>query len=318
MDIEPQSQERPIATETASVWSIAVQVAAYAGVAMGLVGTGALVATSIDPSDTTLLLVAIAVTAVLFAAGIAIGGEPISSNQRLRSVLWFAALLGWGFVVEAILAVAEINPEGRLLPLLSAALVAPVAVGLWLGLRKSLQVLGMVSVLYVVLSAALFPQPDPFGRIDLVATAVLTWVFGAVWMALGARGVIQPSRTTLVLGTITVLVAPFVLAVGGQASESTLTVVELWVLAGGILCLTVGSWLADRAVQGLAIVSVLVGVAVLSADLLGDSEGGQIAAIVLGVALLAGAVVAIRMGAGTPSEPTPPAPAGVLPEPPMS
>jgi peptidoglycan/LPS O-acetylase OafA/YrhL len=318
VDIEPQSQERPIATETASVWSIAVQVAAYAGVAMGLVGTGALVATSIDPSDTTLLLVGIAVTTVLFAAGIAIGGEPISSNQRLRSVLWFAALLGWGFVVEAILAVAEINPEGRLLPLLSAALVAPVAVGLWLGLRKSLQVLGMVSVLYVVLSAALFPQPDPFGRIDLVATAVLTWVFGAVWMALGARGVIEPSRTTLVLGTITVLVAPFVLAVGGQASESTLTVVELWVLAGGILCLTVGSWLADRAVQGLAIVSVLVGVAVLSADLLGDSEGGQIAAVVLGIALLAGAVVAIRMGAGTPSEPTPPAPAGVLPEPPMS
>jgi hypothetical protein len=318
VDIEPQSQERPIATETASVWGIAVQVAAYAGVAMGLVGTVALVATSIDPSDTTLLLVAIAVTAVLFAAGIAIGVEPISSNQRLRSVLWFAALLGWGFVVEAILAVAEINPGGRLLPLLSAALVAPIAVGLWFGLRKSLQVLGMVSVLYVVLSAALFPQPDPFGRIDLVATAVLTWVFGAVWMALGARGVIQPSRTTLVLGTITVLVAPFVLAVGGQASESTLTVVELWVLAGGILCLTVGSWLADRAVQGLAIVSVLVGVAVFSADLLGDSEGGQIAAVVLGIALLAGAVVAIRMGAGTPSEPTPPAPAGVLPEPPMS
>jgi len=318
VDIEPQSQERPVATETASVWSIAVQVAAYAGLAMGLVGTVALVATSVDPSDTTLLLVAIAVTAVLFAAGIAISGEPISSNQRLRSVLWFAALLGWGIVVEAILVVAEIDPEGRSRPLLSAALVAPAAVGLWLGLRKSLQLLGMVSALYAVLSAAVFPQPDPFGRSDLVTAAVLTWVFGAVWMALGARGVIQPSRTGLVLGTITVLVAPSVLAVGGQASESTLTVVELWVLAGGVACLIVGSWLADRAIQGLAIVSVLVGVAVLSADLLGGSEGGQIAAVVLGIALLAGAVVAIRMGAGTPSEPAPPAPAGVLPEPPMS
>ena len=147
MDIEPQSQERPVATETASVWSIAVQVAAYAGVAMGLVGTVALVATSIDPSDTTLLLVAIAVTAVLFAGGIAIGGEPISSNQRLRSVLWFAALLGWGIVVEAILVVAEIDPGGRSRPLLSAALVVPAAVGLWLGLRKSLQLLGMVAVI---------------------------------------------------------------------------------------------------------------------------------------------------------------------------
>jgi hypothetical protein len=59
-------------------------------------------------------------------------------------------------------------------------------------------------------------------------------------------------------------------------------------------------------------------VAVLSADLLGDSEGGQIAAVVLGIALLAGAVVAIRLGAGRPSEPAPPAPAGVLPAPPTS
>ena len=108
------------------------------------------------------------------------------------------------------------------------------------------------------------------------------------------------------------------LAVGGQASESTLTVVELWVLAGGVACLIVGSWLADRAIQGLAIVSVLAGVAILSADLFGGSEGGQIAAVVLGIALLAGAVVAIRMGVGTPSGPAPPAPAGVLPEPPMS
>jgi len=318
VDIEPQLQERPVATETASVWSIAVQVAAYAGLAMGLVGTVALVATSVDPSDTTLLLVAIAVTTVLFAAGVAIIGEPISSNQRLRSVLWFAALLGWGVVVQAILVVAEIDAQGRSRPLLAAALVVPAAVGLWLGLRKSLQLVGMVSALYAVLSAAVFPQPDPFGRPDLVATAVLTWVFGAAWIALGARGVIQPSRTALVLGTITVLVAPFALAVGGQASESTLTVVELWVLAGGVACLSVGSWLADRAVQGLAIVSVLVGVAVLSADLLGDSEGGQIAAVVLGTALLAGAVVAIRLGAGTPSEPAPPAPAGVLPAPPTS
>ena len=84
----------------------------------------------------------------------------------------------------------------------------------------------------------------------------------------------------------------------------------------GVACLTVGSWLADRAVQGLAIVSVLVGVAVLSADLLGDSEGGQIAAVVLGIALLAGAVVAMRLGAGTPSEPAPPAPASIFPAPP--
>jgi hypothetical protein len=54
------------------VRSIVVEVAAYAGAAMGLVGTFVLVATTVQPTDATLLLVTIAVTAVLFAAGIAI------------------------------------------------------------------------------------------------------------------------------------------------------------------------------------------------------------------------------------------------------
>lgn len=318
MDIESHSQVPLTTTETASARSIAVQVAAYAGVAMGLVGTFALVASSSNPSETTIVLVAVAVTAVLFAAGVVISRDTVASTQRLRSVLWFAALLGWGVVVEGILVVAEIDLEGRSRQLLSAALLAPVAVGLWIGLRRSLQLLGMFSALYAVLSAAMFPDPDPFGQADFVAAAVLTWVFGAAWLALGARGVTRPPRTALVLGTVTVLVAPFVLAAGGQASESTLTIVELWILAGGVACLSVGSWLEDRAVQGLAIVGVLVGVAVLAADLLVDSQGGQIAAVVLGIALLGGAVVVIRTGSATPGEPAPPPPAGVLPQPPKS
>jgi hypothetical protein len=89
-----------------------VEVAAYAGVAMGLVGTSVLVATTAQPSDTTLLLVTIAVTAVLFAAGIAISKDAAPTNQRLRSVLWFAALFGWAAVVEGILVVAEVISTG--------------------------------------------------------------------------------------------------------------------------------------------------------------------------------------------------------------
>ncbi|HET9250391.1 MAG TPA: hypothetical protein VFP13_10710 [Actinomycetota bacterium] len=132
-DAQPPGTPRPD-EPSASVVLIALQVAAYAGVAMGLVGTVALVATARDPSETMLLLVAVAVTAGLFAAGIAIGGHPDWSTQRLRSILWFAALLGWSIVVETVLVVAEVDLEGRSRPLLSAILVAPVAVGLWIGL----------------------------------------------------------------------------------------------------------------------------------------------------------------------------------------
>ena len=102
--IASRSQGIPGSTERqASVRSVVVEVAAYAGVAMGLVGTFVLVATTAQPSDATLLLVTIAVTAVLFAAGIAISKDAASTNQRLRSVLWFAALFGWAAVVEGIL-----------------------------------------------------------------------------------------------------------------------------------------------------------------------------------------------------------------------
>ncbi|HET9250392.1 MAG TPA: hypothetical protein VFP13_10715 [Actinomycetota bacterium] len=44
---------------------------------------------------------------------------------------------------------------------------------------------------------------------------MLTWLFGAAWMVLGARGVTRPARTALVLGTITVLLAPFALVAAG-------------------------------------------------------------------------------------------------------
>jgi len=308
----PGSTERP-----ASVRSIVVEVAAYAGVAMGLVGTFELVATTAQPSDATLLLVTIAVTAVLFAAGIAISKDAASTNQRLRSVLWFAALFGWAAVVEGILVVAEVDLDGRSRQLLSTVLIAVGAVGLWIGLRRSLQLLGMFVSLFAVLSAAVFPEPGPFGESDFVLLSLVSWLFGAAWMALGARGVAQPARTSLVLGTIAVLVSPFFLTAGGQASESTLTIAEVWVLAGSVACLVVGSRLEDRAVQGLAIVGVLVAVAALTGDLLGSSQGPAIAAVVIGIGLLGGAVLAIR-ASRSPIEPESPPPAASLPLPPPS
>ena len=305
--------------EASSLPTTAIQVAAYAGVAMGLVGTLALVGLAGQPSDTTILVIAVGVTAVLFAAGAAIGSDPRPPNQRLRSVLWFAALFGWAAVIEAFLIVVGVDLGGRARQVLSAALAAAAAVALWMGLRRSLQMIGMFSGLFGVLSAATFPEPDPFGQLDLVAPAVLWWVFGAAWMAAGARGALRPGRTAVVLGTITVLVSPLALAAQGSPSETTATVIELWILATSVGCLIVGTWLEDRAVQGLAIIGLLMGVAVLVGDVLAGSRGGSIAAMVIGVALLAGAIIAIRSSrpaVGGPLSAAEPSAASTLPEPP--
>jgi hypothetical protein len=284
---------------------VAAEVAAYAGVAMGLVGTFGLVALNADPPDTTILLVAVVVTAVLLGAGAAIRRDPRSSNQRLRSVLWFAALFGWAAVVEGFLVVADVDLPGRSHQLITAALVTAVAVALWLVLRRSLQLIGAFLGLFSVLSAATFPEPDPFGQLDVVAPAVVWWVFGAVWMGLGARGVVRPPRAALLLGTTTVLLTRLTLAGSGSPSGSTATVIELWIVATSVACLIVGTWLADRAVQGLAIVGILGSVGVLAGDLVGGSQGGSIAAVVAGVGLLAGAILAIRTWA--PAGPVAPA-----------
>lgn len=316
--LEPQPPRTlGAAGSTVSVPSLAVQIAAYAGIAMGLVGTVALVATSTDPSPTTILLVAIAVTAVLFGAGIAISAHAAPSTQRLRSVLWFAALLGWAVVVEGALVVAEIDLEGRSRQLLSSVLIAVGGVALWVGLRRTLQLLGMFVSLLAVLSAAVFPEPGPFEQPEPVPATVLTWLFGAAWIVLGARGAIKPSRTALVLGTITVLSSPVILATQGIPSEFTLTVTELWVLAAAVACLILGSWFDDRAVQGLAIVGLLGSVSVLAGDLLAGTQGGSIASVVIGIALLGGAVLAIRVVRG-PQEPEHPPSSASLPEPPNS
>lgn len=303
-------------SEASSLPTTVIQIAAFSGVAMGLVGTVAVIARTGQPSDTTILLISVAVTAVLFGAGAAIGNDPRSPNQRLRSVLWFAALFGWGAVIQAFLVVAGVDQDGRWRQVLAAVLVATAAAALWLGLRRSLQLIGLFSGLFGVLSAATVPEPDPFGQLDLVAPAVLWWLFGAAWVAVAARGGIQPRRTALVLGTITVLVTPLALAAEGSASASTATVIELWILAASVACLVVGTWLDDRAVQGLAILGLLVSVAVLVGDLLGGSRGGSIAAVVVGIALLAGAIWAIRSSrppmTGPSSTPAP----STFPEPP--
>jgi hypothetical protein len=112
-------------------------------------------------------------------------------------------------------------------------------------LRRSLQLIGAFLGLFSVLSAATFPEPDPFGQVDL-------------WH--------RPAD-------------PLTLAGSGSPSESTATLIELWIVATSVACLIVGTWLADRAVHGLAIVGLLVSVGVLVGDLVGGSQGGSIAAV---------------------------------------
>jgi hypothetical protein len=98
---------------------------------MGLVGAFAVVALNADPSDTTILLVAVVVT-----AGVA---RPRRSGQERppcvepapaeRPVVRRA--MGWAAVVEGFLVVADGDLAGRSRQVITAALVTALAVRLW-------------------------------------------------------------------------------------------------------------------------------------------------------------------------------------------
>src|SRR3546814_3915951 len=62
-------------------------------------------------------------------------------------------LVPYTTLCRSILVVAEVDLDGRWRPLLSTVLIAAGAVGLWIGLRRSLQLLGMFVSLFAVLSA---------------------------------------------------------------------------------------------------------------------------------------------------------------------
>lgn len=267
-----------------------VEIVAYVGTAVGLAATFIALGRTEDLTDAGALVVMLIVTAVLLGAGLWIGGRASDAFQRMRSVFWFAAVEAWIAVVQLLLGnVFEV--EGRASAVLSALLVLAAAAPLWWILRRSLQqILLFVGALGLLVSI-IFPQPTFLGIPDLTSTALVIWIFGGLWAFLGVRSILEPRRTAMVLGSLAAIIGPLFF------TQSRI-VGEVLSLATAIVLLVVGESLRDRAVAGLGIVGVLVVSAVIVGEHFGDSTGGTIAALVVGVVLLVGALFSVPRGGG--------------------
>ena len=136
------------------------------------------------------------------------------------------------------------------------AVSAIYALVLWALSPRLLQQLAFLNLALSTL-AVLVGFPDLgaliFGPPDLTAVALVFWIGGAAWFALGYLDLVRPPRTAMVLGIVFGLEGLLLLSQDAPEASAVL------ILASSAVCLFLGGSKADRAVTGVAVVGLLIG-----------------------------------------------------------
>ncbi|MEP7060364.1 MAG: hypothetical protein ABI828_06500 [Actinomycetota bacterium] len=304
------------------------ELAGYVGLALALGGTSvALVSRA--PSQGLLAVVEAVIAGGLVVAGAfagMVGGDPFT---RMRSVMWFGAIIVWAYAAGLTFGPGLADLNGRSYVFVVALLVAAPAIGLWWREHRSLQAVAAVAAVFVALMAAGyaehverfalgagFPsgfQPPPQTVPDFTPDAILAMLFGFALILLAWRDVLSPKRTIMVLGSIIATYSAnfvsFHVLGGGQSALG----VALALIASAVI-LVVGELADVLAVRGLGIVGLLSQtVALLTRYVHGRTGGWLVAAV--GFAVLGATVVLAGRTFPTPAirlPPVPPTPAEPL------
>lgn len=277
-----------------------IEIVGYAGAAAAVAGTVTVFSRQPDLSDGASLAVALTVAAVLGLAGLAIGDRSTDAHQRMRSILWFAAVWSFGFA-SGILWLNIVDLGVKTAVTLAGVTSAAFALVLWMMLRRSLQQIAFFFTAVGTVTTLAVPSGSGSAT-DLNGPLLVVWVSALAWFAAGTTEIVRPPRTARVLGAVIALYAT--LQMFGSSYALALTLVSVTAL----LLLVVGDRKDDRAIAGLGIVGILIasGVGVRRAAV--DSGGAAAAAIVIGLGLLGGAVIAVRTSASSDAPPAPPPP----------
>ena len=312
MDVgHPAGATSPVRRETL------VEIVGYVGAASAVAGTVTVFARNADLSDGASLTVTLGVAAVLVIAGLAIGDRSPDAYQRMRSILWFVAVESFGFASGIFwLNIADLGAKTA--ATLAGFTTAAFALVLWLMLRRSLQqIVFFVSAVGAITTLAV--SSSLASPTDLEGPLLVIWASGLAWFVAGTAEIVRPPRTARVLGAVAALLAT--LEMFGPSFALALTMISFTAL----VLLAVGDRKDDRAVAALGIVGILIASSVGVGRAAVDSDGAAVAAIVIGLILLTGAIAAVRMsdsngalpapgaepsvdkGAGPPMPPPPPA-----------
>ena len=280
----------------------------YAGASAALVGLSVAIGTA--ASTTARVTADIASVVVLVTAGAWIVGGHHEAHERMRSVLWFAAVAAWASAAVELFTQGPdaIALHGKWLVVVTALVAAMLALPLWFLTRRSLQLVAVVASVQVGFAAAVYSEGSFFGIgvPQLRWPAIVTIVVGLATLASGAFGFVRPKRTAMVLGSIAIIGGA--LFVDLDVLRRAPSDLSLWLaLAASVAVLLVGDFVTDRAVSGIGIVGLVGGVAEIVRRTVVD-RSTAVALVVLGTVALASCVILAR--AFTHPVPTPP------PEPP--
>lgn len=270
--------------------ALAAEVIGYVGV--GIAASAAWLALEqywADVETWARLLLVVTATGFAALAAWATSDATDDALHRLAALLWAAALAGTGAV--AVLGAGEAADLASQNVLLVAGLVTvPAAAALLWWRRTSLQALALLGAV-VVLAIGVVSQYDHLSS-DVVGTTL--WGVGGCWTLLALGNVVPAPRPVLFAG-------PLVALVGAQL------MVDDWTAGRWLGLCTAAILLAGSAVlraPALAIVG-LPGLFVFTGELVAamTTRGGEpvvprvglvLALVVVGLGLLAGAVIAAR------------------------
>jgi hypothetical protein len=263
-----------------------IEVLGYLGATLAVAGTIAIVAASGEPSEGVLSLTAILIAVGLLAAGSLIGLDRGDRLVRLRSVFWFGSVEAF-----AVFLAVSLEPSDRGSVFLVQLLTALYGFVLWAFLPRLLQQFVVFNAALGAILALVVPEPAGFvfGVPDLAGPALVLWLGGAIWFALGYLRRVRPPRTAMVLGTVTSIVGPAFLFRSPETAAILIVATSVgYLIAGGLI--------RDRAVSGIAIVGLVVGtIGFLAAVGISDS-GPAAVTLVLGIVSLAVAILFARIG----------------------
>ncbi len=265
-----------------------IEILGYIGITLAVVGTIAVVIVQTDePSQGTITFTAGVLAAALLLVGILLGADAPDRLARLRSVCWFLSAEAFGVFIAV-----AVQPTDRSGIFLTQVLVAVYGFGLWLFVPRLLQQLVFFNAALGAILALVFPDPSSlvFGPPNLVGPALVLWLGGAGWFALGAVGRVRPPRAAMILGTISSLVAPFLLFESPDLGA-------ILVVATSAVYLFLGGAIGDRAVSGIAIVGLIVGTIGFLSEVGIEDVGSAWATLTVGVIVLLGALLTeVRIG----------------------
>jgi hypothetical protein len=231
------------------------------------------------------ILVLTGVTVLMLLAGWSIRNSTEPAFRRLASFLWLAAVAGVGFLADAV-ATDALDIETGFSIAIGAAMTS-LAAALWSQRRTAPQLIGVFAGLAFLVAGI----SDVLGGDD--AFGILLWGVGVVALITSRSGLISPERTAYALSSIAVLA-------GAQwAAFELFFERQGWALALGLA--------SALALQGLSVTwrslvllgfgsaGVLMFLPQIVDEYFGEALGGTTALLVSGLALLAVALVAVRL-----------------------